>query len=92
MPDYSKSKNISEQRVKSHHVFEQQFTADFLKDFPHITTKIKNLWGTDLCRTYLTSLIMETRDNTRQGFHKDYASTIIQILDKHDLEFPQLAK
>ena len=85
----NKEKYISEQRVKSHHIFQEDSTKDFFLKFPHIYQRIKVVWGSDACRIYLNNLITDTRENSRQGFGHDYITTLIQILDKHDLEFPQ---
>lgn len=89
MIEKRKDKHISEQLVKSHHVFEKEMTAEFFAKFPHIANRIKKIWGSDVCRNYLNTLVTDTRDNTRVGFTQEQISIIIQLIDKHDLEFPQ---
>ena len=38
-----------------------------LEDYPRISQRIQQLWGTPECEAYLTSLVIDTRGN-RQGF------------------------
>ncbi|MPZ42276.1 MAG: hypothetical protein GEV05_02525 [Betaproteobacteria bacterium] len=38
-----------------------------LEDYPRISTRIEQLWGTPDCEAYLNSLVIDTRGN-RQGF------------------------
>lgn len=92
MIEKNKEKNISEQRVKSHHIFQEDSTNAFFVKFPHIYHKIKKIWGSDVCREYLNNLVTDTRENSRAGFGHEQVSIIIKILDKHDLEFPQFIK
>lgn len=55
-----------------------------------INQRIDALWGTDTCRSYLLELITDTRENSRKGFPRAIMSHLLELLEKHDGEFPGL--
>ena len=57
---------------------------------PEIAKKINWVWGSDIFHKYVSILLTDTRDGTRQGFNKDVISSLIALQQKHDEEFPLL--
>lgn len=58
-----------------------------LAKFPHIQNKMW-MWGNIECRQYLTGLKLTDRPN-RQGFPFEIALAIDDLIELHDLEYPQ---
>ena len=56
--------------------------------YPHISEKIKSLWGDKECNIYLNELFNDTRANTRQGFPVEIASALFKLLQEHEFRFP----
>lgn len=59
------------------------------KAYPHITSRLKLLWGTKECHDLFQRLFLDTRDGTRQGFPKPSAAALYRIYELHDKDFPQ---
>lgn len=59
-----------------------------IKRFPHLK-RIIDLWGTRAGRDLLTTLSLDTRDGTRQGFPPEHATTLFRLLMEHDMLFPE---
>ena len=57
--------------------------------FPIIGKRLSIVWGDAAARTYLISLITDSRDGERQGFPKEVTSALIALAAQHDNEFPQ---
>lgn len=64
-------------------------TSDLKQKHPHIMKKVEAMWGTKECRDYLMHLIKDSRDGARAGFDFTVASSILQLLIRHDELFPQ---
>lgn len=60
--------------------------------FPHIAKSIEICWGSGELTLYLNNLFHDTRDGKRQGFPRDIAKALWQILDLHTKEFPETNK
>ena len=60
-----------------------------LDKFPHIQADLNMFWGKKEGRDYLTSLTVTTRPN-RAGFPFDAVMAIDELIDLHDLEYPNL--
>lgn len=58
--------------------------------FPHISERIRLLWGYADCVAYLESLLVDDRGG-RQGFPKDIFMMITELVDIHHQEFPKFA-
>lgn len=56
---------------------------------PHIAPKIELLWGHKECNVFISRLLMDTRDGTRQGFPHEVAKALTKLMLRHDEEFPQ---
>lgn len=52
-----------------------------------IADNIKHTWGYKECEDYMNNLINDSRDGTRQGFPKDVACAIMQLLRQHGEEY-----
>jgi hypothetical protein len=50
-----------------------------LDSFERIKKSIEVMWGSVELRTYLTSLLADTRGHTRKGFPKNVASAIMKL-------------
>lgn len=59
-----------------------------LEKFPHIKSKVEFQWGSKECRLYLHSLTVADRPN-RQGFPFEIVTTIYDLIQLHDEEFPK---
>ena len=59
---------------------------------PHIAEKVFLMWGYPELRTYLLSLMNDTRGGTRAGFPYDIAQAILKLMELHDEQYPQYAK
>jgi hypothetical protein len=63
-------------------------TRDLFERFPHFRS-IKAIWGSPECRKFLTGLLMDNREGTRQGFDRTASATIFELLKEHDDKFPE---
>ncbi|MBK1647386.1 hypothetical protein [Rhabdochromatium marinum] len=63
-------------------------TSRLYQQYPHLK-QIDELWGTRAGRDFLNELIIDNRDDTRQGFPLEHAKTIFDLLIEHDKMFPQ---
>jgi hypothetical protein len=61
---------------------------DKLDQFPHIKRRLEFQWGSKECRLYLHSLTIADRPN-RRGFPFEIVTTIYDLLELHDDEFPK---
>jgi hypothetical protein len=64
-----------------------------LSDYPHVQKRITLMWGHKECRTYLSTLLMDTRESEsgvlRRGFKFSSAMAIEDLITEHDALFPQ---
>ncbi len=51
--------------------------------FPQIAKALKLLWGYPQAAIYVTKLLADTRDNTRQGFSPKVLTALLSIQEKH---------
>lgn len=58
---------------------------DELSAYPHITQRITIFWGTNDLDEYLTGLLLDTRDGSRQGFKLSEASAIHRLLTENEI-------
>ena len=64
---------------------------DKLSGFPHIHGKIEHLWGTKELDTYLNGLLFAGREG-RQGFPKEIAKTIFNVMTANDAFIEEVFK
>ena len=57
--------------------------------YPHISSRLKLLWGSKECYNYFGNLLLDTRDGERQGFSNEVASSIYRLSVLHDEQFPK---
>lgn len=55
---------------------------------PHIGEKLKALWGTNKCNTYLNDLFDDSRDPPRKGFSPEVASALFKLMSEHEKAYP----
>jgi hypothetical protein len=60
--------------------------------FPHIGKKIKLFWGYPEFVTMMLQLQTDTRGGKRQGFPGDVLFALMDLEEKHDIEFPHLKR
>lgn len=61
-----------------------------LDQFPHIARRVEITWGDTACRKYLYGLTIDDSSRShRQGFPLPILNTIVDLLDLHDVTFPQ---
>lgn len=63
-------------------------TRSLYERFPHLR-RIDLMWGSREGRSFLSSLLTDTRDGKRQGFPVEHAQTLMRLLMEHDRVFPQ---
>lgn len=63
-------------------------THELFARFPHLA-RLALMWGSLECRDFISGLILDTRQGTRQGFPAEHASTIFRLLQEHDADFPE---
>jgi len=59
-------------------------------DFPRIAKAINFLWGEKEFYPYMNKLINDSRDGKRQGFKLKISLALMEIVNIHDAEFPNL--
>lgn len=47
--------------------------------FPHIAAKLRVVWPSEACSMYLSDLIVNTREGTRQGFPQDVLEDLLLL-------------
>lgn len=57
--------------------------------FPHIGTRIFYLWGYPEFNIFMSQLLDDTRNGTRQGFPTNIADALLNLSHRHDIEYPQ---
>jgi hypothetical protein len=60
--------------------------------FPHIGKKIKLFWGYPEFVTMMLQLQTDSRAGTRKGFPGDVLFALMDLEEKHDIEFPHLKR
>ena len=60
------------------------------KYYPHIAKNIMLLWGSTDMNSYFSKLIIDNRDCTRTGFPKRVSDYIINLMEIHKEDFPEL--
>jgi hypothetical protein len=60
--------------------------------FPHIGKKIKLFWGYPEFVTLMLNLQTDSRSGTRKGFPGDVLFALMDLEEKHDIEFPHLKR
>ncbi len=63
-------------------------TSDLFGRFPHFR-RVETLWGSPECRSYLTDLLLDSRQGERRGFDQAASKTLFSLLREHDDHFPQ---
>jgi len=51
-----------------------------LEDYPHVAAYLQEIWLGDNCRTYLSELLFDHREGTREGFPQKVAEEILLLL------------
>jgi hypothetical protein len=59
-----------------------------LRRHPHIGEKIRALWGSSQCDTFMNDLLNDTRDSARKGFSEEVALALFRLMQEHEEEFP----
>jgi hypothetical protein len=58
--------------------------------FPHVAFKIRTLWGYPQMNDYFNELLSDgTRGGTRQGFPLEIALLLMNLLEKHQKDYPE---
>ena len=58
--------------------------------FPHVAFKIRTLWGYPQMNKYFDELLSDnTRGGTRQGFPMEIALLLMNLLEKHQKDYPE---
>ncbi|AGX86882.1 hypothetical protein [Candidatus Symbiobacter mobilis] len=60
-----------------------------LNKYPHIVKNIEKMWGSKNCRDYILDLTNDTRGGTRKGFTLEQGLELVNLLNKHDEEYPE---
>lgn len=60
-------------------------------DYPRITQKVEDMWGTHEAMPYLNSLLLSDREG-RHGFTDDVLREITYLKQLHEYEFPHLSR
>jgi hypothetical protein len=60
--------------------------------FPHLGKKIKLFWGHPEFGKLMLDLQTDTRGGKRQGFPGDVLFALMDLEEKHDIEFPHLKR
>lgn len=55
---------------------------------PHIAKKIAFLWGEPEFNKFMSELMKDSRNGTRQGFSIEVSSALFQLMMEHDIQFP----
>jgi len=51
-----------------------------LEDYPHVAAYLQNIWLDDKCRSYLSELLFDHREGTREGFPQKVAEEVLLLL------------
>ena len=58
--------------------------------FPHVAFKIRTLWGYPRMNDYFNELLSDTsRSGKRQGFPLEIALLLMNLLEKHQKDYPE---
>lgn len=62
-------------------IFSQAPTPELerVSGYPRIYSRIKDTWGTVGLKNFITDLLADTRDGTRQGFSKDVTAALVSL-------------
>lgn len=50
---------------------------------PHIAKQLRLLWGTPQLAAYVAQLLLDTRNDTRQGFTPDILQSLLNLEELH---------
>lgn len=59
--------------------------------FPRIASTLQLYWGEPEFVPYVEGLLKDTRDGERKGFQGDMIVALQNLLERHNLEFPQFS-
>ena len=60
-----------------------------LQHHPHIAKKIEFSWGNPLFYKFFDLLMVDTRNDIRQGFNKEVSEALFRLYNLHSKDYPQ---
>lgn len=59
-----------------------------VEDYPHILSKLSELWGHAEVLAFLDGLVTSDREDVREGFPPDVVSEMFWLFEIHRIVFP----
>lgn len=75
---------MNEEILRFVNAAEGKYPQELERLFPHIFSKILELWNTPEIDNYLNDLMIDTRDQRRHGFPPSIASEIFSLIRSRD--------
>lgn len=68
---------------------ENKFFKIVEEKVPHIAKKIAFLWGEPEFNKFMSNLMNDSRNGSRQGFSPEVSTALFQLMLEHDIQYPK---